>query len=69
MCGYDPFYVYDAMLEREYLDRMAQEEEEFVKALKNKTDYELGQLLREAEELQSGEMKKVVLEEVYRRHE
>lgn len=28
MCGYDPFWIYDAMLEQEYLERMEEEEQE-----------------------------------------
>lgn len=28
MCGYDPFWIYDAILEQEYLERMEEEEEE-----------------------------------------
>ena len=28
MCNYDPFWIYDAILEQEYLERMEEEEEE-----------------------------------------
>jgi hypothetical protein len=28
MYGYDPFWIYDAILEQEYLERMEEEEQE-----------------------------------------
>ena len=28
MCGYDPFWIYDAILEQEYLERMEDEDQE-----------------------------------------
>lgn len=28
MCNYDPFWIYDAILEQEYLERMEEEEQE-----------------------------------------
>ena len=28
MCGYDPFWIYDAILEQEYLEQMEEEEEQ-----------------------------------------
>lgn len=67
MCGYDPSYIYDAILEAEYLERMEQEEKEFVEELKTKTDIELEQLLTEAEEEQSTNMWQLVTDEMNRR--
>ena len=67
MCGYDPFWVYDAMLEAEYLEQQEQEEKEFVAELKTKTNSELEQLLRDAEEIQSTDMWQKVTEEMNRR--
>lgn len=67
MCGYDPSYIYDAILEAEYLERMEAEEKEFVEELKTKTDIELEQLLTEAEEEQSTNMWQLVTEEMNRR--
>lgn len=67
MCGYDPSYIYDAMLEAEYLERMEAEEKEFVEELKTKTDIELEQLLTEAEEEQSTNMWQLVTDEMNRR--
>ena len=67
MCGYDPSYIYDAILEAEYLERMEQEEKEFVEELKTKTDIELEQLLRDAEEEQSTSLWQLVTEEMNRR--
>ena len=67
MYGYDPFWVYDAMLEREYLESMEQEEKEFVEELQGKTNSELEQLLRDAEEIQSTDMWEKVTEEMNRR--
>lgn len=67
MCGYDPSYIYDAILEAEYLERMEQEEKEFVEELKTKTDIELEQLLRDAEEEQSTNMWELVTKEMNRR--
>lgn len=68
MCGYDPTYIYDAILEAEYLERMEAEEKEFVEALKTKTNIELEQLLRDAEEIQSTDMWQKVTNEMNRRH-
>jgi hypothetical protein len=67
MCGYDPSYIYDAILEAEYLERMEQEEKEFVEELKTKTDIELEQLLRDAEDEQSTNMWQLVTDEMNRR--
>jgi len=68
MCGYDPSYIYDAILEAEYLEQQEQEEKAFVIELKTKTDFELEQLLRDAEEIQSTDMWHKVTEEMNRRH-
>lgn len=67
MYGYDPFWIYDQRLEQEYLERMEEDMQEFIKELKNKTDVELSQLLQEAEEIQSTEMWQKVTEEMNRR--
>lgn len=67
MCGYDPSYIYDAILEAEYLEQQEQEEKAFVIELKTKTDFELEQLLRDAEEIQSTDMWHKVTEEMNRR--
>ena len=67
MCGYDAFWLYDQMLEQEYLERMEAETKEFVKELKNKTDVELTQLLREAEENYDSLMREKVKDEMQRR--
>lgn len=67
MCGYDPSYIYDAMLEAEYLEQMEAEEKEFVAGLKTKTNKQLEQLLRDAEEIQSTDMWHKVTEEMNRR--
>lgn len=67
MCGYDPFGLYDARLEQEYLESMEQDRKEFVLEIKTITDIELEQLLRDAEEIQSTDMWKAVTEEMNRR--
>lgn len=67
MCGYDPSYIYDAILEAEYLEQQEQEEKAFVIELKTKTDFELEQLLRDAEEIQSTDMWHKVTDEMNRR--
>lgn len=67
MCGYDPFWLYDAMLEQEYLGQQEQDRQEFVLEIKTKTDIELEQLLRDAEEIQSTDMWRLVTEEMNRR--
>lgn len=68
MCGYDPFTIYEQMLEQEYLERMAKEEKEFVKDIKNKSDDELEQLLRDAKEIYDVRMQKKITEEMNRRY-
>lgn len=68
MCGYDTSYIYDAILEAEYLEQQEQEEKAFIIELKTKTDFELEQLLRDAEEIQSTDMWQKVTEEMNRRH-
>jgi hypothetical protein len=67
MCGYDPFWLYDAMLEQEYLESVEQEEKEFMAELPIKTDAELEQLLKVAEEIQSTDMWQKVTDEMNRR--
>ena len=68
MCGYDPFTIYEQMLEQEYLERMEKEEKEFVKDIKNKSDDELEQLYRDAKEIYDVRMQKKIQEEMNRRH-
>ena len=68
MCGYDPFTIYEQMLEQEYLERMAKEEKEFVRDIRNKSNDELEQLLRDAKEMYDVRMQKKVKEEMNRRH-
>jgi hypothetical protein len=68
MCGYDPFTIYEQMLEQEYLERMEKEEKEFVKDIKNKSDDELEQLYRDAKEIYDVRMQEKIKKEMNRRH-
>lgn len=67
MC-YNPFWIYEQMLEQEYLERMEAEEKQFVISLKFKTDAELNNLLRDAEENYDSRMREKVKEEQNRRY-
>lgn len=67
MC-YNPFWIYEQMLEQEYLERMASAERQFVKSLKTKTDAELEHLLWDAEEMYDSRMREKVMEEQNRRY-
>ena len=67
MSGYNPFWILDEMLERDYLDRIEEEEKKFTASLKYKTDKELENLLRDAEESYDSRMRTKIIEEKNRR--
>lgn len=67
MSGYNPFWIYEEMLERDYLNRIEEEEKKFTASLKYKTDKELENLLRDAEESYDSRMRTKIIEEKNRR--